>query len=387
MRIAPSLLLLLALAAPEAARAADAAPTPGQIVKPPSVTVVPAATGTLAETVVVSGTLVPRDEVLVSPEVEGLRVLELLVDEGARVTRGQVLARLSRDQIDIALGQNSAQRQRVLAAIEQAKAQIAEADASLEQARSSFERAQALVKQKVMSEEIFDQREAQLRVSTARANAARHQLSSAEAELALNRAQRDDLDWRASRTEVRAPVDGIVSRRDARIGALAAGSAQPMFRIISGGEVELEADVSEVTLSRLKVGLGAMVTPVGRIQALNGTVRLVAPEVSRQTRLGRVRITLPAAEGLTIGAFARAVVEVARQDGVLVPVSTVHYGPSGPTVQVVKGDTVETRAVAIGLRGDEQVQVVSGLAPGEMLVRIAGTFLRNGDRVTAIPMP
>jgi HlyD family secretion protein len=378
------ILSALVVLAPLPALAAEAALSPAAAVRPPTVTVVAAVRGTLAETVVASGTLVPREEILVAPEIDGLRILDLLVEEGARVEKGQVLARLERGPIETSLNQNAAARSRILAGIEQAKAQITEAEATLEWARSSFERAQALIKQRVVSEEVFDRREADMRTATARLSASRQALTAAEADLAVNAAQRNDLLWRSERTDIKAPVAGIVSRRDARVGSLAAGAAQPMFRIIAAGEIELEADVAEMTLARLRSGMTAAVRPVGLDAALTGTVRLVAPEVSRATRLGRVRIAVTQAPGLTIGAFARATIEVARRDGVLVPISTVQYGPTGATVQVVANGVVETRAVTIGLRGDDRVEISSGLKEGDVLVRIAGTFLRNGDRVNAV---
>ncbi|WP_163893111.1 HlyD family efflux transporter periplasmic adaptor subunit, partial [Proteus mirabilis] len=79
-------------------------------------------------------------------------------------------------------------------------------------------------------------------------------LQLGEADLTLARAQRRDIELRIARSEIRTPVAGIVSRRTARVGAVATAVGDPLFRIISEGAVELEGDISETTLAKLKPG-------------------------------------------------------------------------------------------------------------------------------------
>ena len=126
--------------------------------KPPSVSVVKAQAGTLAETILMTGTLVARDEVLVGPEIDGLAITELLAEEGDRVERGQVLARLSRDMLDAQAAQNRASITRAMAAIAQARNQIAEANAQARQAEAAFERARTLQERGNASQEALEQR-------------------------------------------------------------------------------------------------------------------------------------------------------------------------------------------------------------------------------------
>src|SRR5207244_9028622 len=109
---------------------------------------------------------------------------------------------------------------------------------------------------------------------------------AAEAEKTRIEAQRRGLGWRRGRTEVTAPADGIVSRRMARIGGYAAGAAEPMFRIVANGEVELDAEITETRMASVKVGQPARVEVAG-VGQVAGTVRLVSPEVDKATRLGR----------------------------------------------------------------------------------------------------
>ena len=199
---------------------------------PPAVSVAEVATTEFTETAVVSGSLVPRDEILVTPEINGYRVLDLKVDEGDRVKKGDVLATLVSESLDAQSAQSDASLARADAAISRAKSQIVEATARLEEATSSFDRAKPLQNSGYLSKSTFDQREAAAKTAQAQLIASRDGLKLAEAEKAQVEAQRRELEWRRSNTKVTAPEDGLISRRDARIGALASSSAKPMFHII-----------------------------------------------------------------------------------------------------------------------------------------------------------
>lgn len=366
---APALLaLLLTAAAPEAA-------------KPPAVTVAQAVQGTLAETVVLTGTLVPREEVLVNAQIDGLATTRILVEEGDRVVAGQPLAELSHDVVDANLAQNAAQLAHAEAAIAQAQSAIQEADATRVQADAAFARSRELVTTGAASRETYDARQQAATVGVARVANAQNALRLAVADRALAQAQRQELQVRLARCEIRAPVAGIVSRRTARLGAVVGMIGEPLFRIIEDGAVELEADVPESRLGRLHPGQPATV------DGASAHVRLVAPEVSRTTRLGRVRIALDQAPPGVIGGFARASVQVARMEGMLVPLSAVLFDPDGgpaARVQVVHDGLVETRPVTIGLRSGGRALVSAGLTAGEAVVAVSATFVRGGDQVTPI---
>lgn len=364
-------------AKPEAALADESRTAPA----PPTVSVAKIAPSRFVETVLVTGTLVPRLEILVAPEVEGLRVLELRVDEGDRVKKGDVMATLVHETLDAQLAQNAASIARADAAIAQTRSSIAQAEATMEEARNAFNRAKPLRQSGHIADSIFDQREAAARTAEAAVVAARDGLKVAEAEKAQVEAQRRELDWRRQRTEVKAPEDGLVSRRTARIGAISAGvTGEAMFRIIARGEIELDAEVPEAQLARMKAGQSAVINVPG-LGDVSGQVRLVSPEVDRATRLGRVRIGLKSNEPLRIGGFGRGYVTTADTNGLAVPASAVLYGQDGATVQIVQDGKVVTRQVKIGARADGLVEIIEGAAEGDVIVARAGTFLRNGDMV------
>jgi HlyD family secretion protein len=348
-----------------------------------SVTVVRVAPADFTETVLATGSLVAREEILVGPEVEGLRITEVLADEGMRVKKGDVLARLVADTLDAQLAQNDAGLARATATIAQARSSIVQAEARLVESSNAFERAKPLRTAGHMAESAYDTREQAARTAQAQLVAARDGLTAAEAEKAQIEAQRRELAWRRGRTEVVAPADGIVSRRMARIGGYAAGAAEPMFRIVANGEVELDAEVTETRMAALKVGQSARVEVTG-LGTIPGTVRLVSPEVDKGTRLGRVRIFLGDNAGLRVGAFARGSIETASGRGLAVPASAILYGPDGASVQVVRANRVETLRIKTGLVAGVLAEVREGLSEGDVVVSRSGTFLRDGDAVRPV---
>ncbi len=228
-----------------------------------AVSVSKAAPMSFIEQAMVTGTLVARDEILVGPEIEGLRIVEVLADEGMRVKKGDILARLVTDTLDAQIAQNDAALAKASAAIAQARSNIAAAEAKQVETKNTLDRGRPLRQSGVISEATQDQRESAAKTAQAQLVSSQDALKLAEAEKRQVEALRRDLDWRRSRTDVRAPADGVVSRRIARVGGYAAGAADAMFRIIARGEVELDAEVSETVIARMKEGQRATVEVAG----------------------------------------------------------------------------------------------------------------------------
>ena len=350
---------------------------------PPAVTVAKTQLADFVELVTVTGSLVPRDEILVAPEVEGFRVLELFVDEGDRVKRGDVLAVLVQESLDAQLAQNAAALARSEAAIAQTRSQITEATARRVEAEANFERAKPLKTSGYLSGATYDQREAAAKSAAAQLKAAEDGLRLAEAEKMQVEAQRRELQWRRTNTKVTAPADGLVSRRTARIGGMASGVGEPMFRIIARGEVELDAEVIETELGKIAIGQKARIDVAG-VGPVEGSVRLVSPEVDKQTRLGRVRVFLGDDPRLRIGSFGRGTISTAASQGLAIPSSAAIFDATGTYVQVVRDGKVERRDIETGLIARGLVEVRRGLADGDIVVARAGTFLRSGDQVRAV---
>jgi multidrug efflux pump subunit AcrA (membrane-fusion protein) len=177
-------------------------------------------------------------------------------------------------------------------------------------------------------------------------------------------------------TSLRAPAAGLLTEVRTVAGAPASPQAGPMFRISVNNEIELDAEVPSVHM--LKLNPGAMVR-ISRDNApdLVGRVRLVSPQIDRATQLGHVRISLTNSPALKVGMFARANIDAKRSCGVAVPRTAIDH----LTVQVVKGNTVETRSVRVGLTSDTSTEILEGIDVGEIVVADAGSSLHDGDQI------
>ena len=177
-------------------------------------------------------------------------------------------------------------------------------------------------------------------------------------------------------TSLRAPAAGLVTEVKTIAGAPASPQAGPMFRISVNNEIELEAEVPAIHMLKLNPGATTRISRDG-VPDLIGRVRLVSPQIDRTTQLGRVRITLTNNPSLKVGMFARANIDAKRSCGVAVPRTAIDH----LTVQVVKGNTIETRRVKVGLTSDTSTEILEGLDVGEIVVADAGTSLHDGDQV------
>lgn len=360
------------------------APTSASHAPLPVVSVVEAGKRDVIQTIVVNGTLTPRDEILVTPEIEGYRVTEVLFEEGDRVAKGQVLIRLSRDLITQQIAQQNAVVDRAKAAISQAQTNILQAEAAEVEARQAFERARLLMQGGNTTAVIMEGRTAALRQAEGRLAIARHGLAIAIADRAQARAVEAELALRLARTEIRAPEAGVVSRRAARVGMTATASSEPLARIIARGEIELEGEVLDASLPLFREGALALID-LGHGGRAQGRVRVVYPEVDRTTRLGKVRISLSPDPRLRVGAYVRSEVEVARGAGVALPLAAVHHkGSNDSSVLVVSDGAVQMRQVQTGAENGTYVEITSGVAAGEQIVAKARSFLRSGDKVRAV---
>lgn len=217
---------------------------------------------TLTETVTASGKVYPEIEVKVSSDISG-EVVELRVNEGDTVKKGQVLARIYADIY-------TSQRDQAAAVVAQSEAQAANANAqlgalkaSLDQTEAAYNRQKVLLDQKVISRSEFET--AQQAYFSAKANyIASQQTIKANiagvksAQASLNRADKD-----VSRTTITAPMDGVVSLMEVKRGERVVGTAQmtgtEMMRIADLNSIEVQVDVGESDIPKVKLGDSAIV--------------------------------------------------------------------------------------------------------------------------------
>jgi HlyD family secretion protein len=330
-------------------KAANPAPPPRVV----SVTQV--ANRPLAGGLQTSGILVSREEAAVYAEtpLAGYRVAKVFVEPDASVAKGQPLVQLDDTLLRYQIAQQTALVAQQTAAAEQAE----------EQARD----VSGLEGQGVLSTEQINQRKFQARAAKA----------SMEAQIALLK----DLQTRQERMTIRAPVAGLVLERNVRPGDIAGGGTNPMFRIARDTLVELEAQVAEGDLPGVKVGDSVQVTlPDGA--AVQGLVRLVYPSVDPQTKLGKVRVSLPVRPDLRPGGFGRAVFTGLVRTVKAAPETAVRYEADGASVMVVGPDNrVHQVAVRTGQHAGGYVELIDGPPAGARVLMGGATFVLSGDQV------
>lgn len=188
----------------------------------------------------------------------------------------------------------------------------------------------------------------------------------------------------AAAVPVRAPVAGTVLRGTSA-GLPASARLGPLFQIVQGGDLDLQAEVPLQELGKLATGQNVTVRPLG-LPELRAKVLRVEPLADAASQLGRVRIGLFAAAEARVGTFARGIVVVAKRCGVGVPYSAVLYEPDATIVQVVADGRIESRQVEVGLLAGGQAEIRSGVGEADSVVVRAGPFVRDGEPVRAIPV-
>jgi HlyD family secretion protein len=338
----------------------------------------------ITETLAVTGSLVAREEIVVGAEVDGLRIVELLADIGDRVEQGQVLARLDGAMVRIQLAQNTSTIAKAEASIAQARASIVETQAAEAEAADALKRTQTLGATGTSSPVQLLTRETQAKVAAAKATAAEANLRIAEAERALAEAQRREIELKIARTELKAPAVGTISRRAARLGAVAGTVGEPLFQLVRNGEIEFDAAVPETVLPQIEPGQNVEVLLSGVSEAISGTVRLVDPSVDKASRLGRVAVALSGHPAMRAGIFARGNITVGRRQAVTVPLSAVLFGKDGAYVQLATDNVVEIRNVETGFKRGGRVEIVNGLMEGQEVVVRAAAFARPGEPIVPV---
>lgn len=351
----------------------------------PSIVVSEAKTRDLVDRVVATGTLMAVDEIYIQPLVDGLSVDRLNVDIGDRVEAGASLAELSKDSLILQKSQLEANRAKAEAGVAQSKAQVIEAQANYDDAVRQRDRASRLGESGSGSVSQVEQTASAADVAQARLQAARQSVTVGEADIKVVDAQIADIDLKLSRTSVKTPVAGIVSAKNARVGAIASGSGNPLFTVIKDNAIELVADLSETDIQKVKAGQKAIIAVAGGTDRIEGKVRLVSPTVDATTRLGSVHILLPADSPARAGMYGSAEVVISSANALALPLSAVTSGRKGSSTRRVENGVVKQVAVEIGIQDSGFVEIKSGISAGDVVVEKAGAFVRDGDKINPVP--
>ena len=314
----------------------------------------------VTSSVTFTGAIAARYDMPIGNDGETGRIVAVYVEPGDHVQRGQPLAKLDQSVL-------IPQVNRLAAALEQAQAQAALSAAE-------YRRAQGVESAGALSAEDIEKRRATAVTDAANVKVAAALLAEGEARL--------------NRTRIVAPIAGTVLTRRAEVGQIANPGGEALFRIASGGEIEMRGQLAEQDLAQVKVGDAASVHLTGLPQAFEGRVRLLGAIIDPQTRLGEIRITLKPDPALRPGAFARGTVAVNKALRPVVPQTAVLTDTGGSYVYLVNAQShAERRAVRVADTSDQGVVISSGLTGSERVVTTAAGFLRDGEEVKAVAAP
>ena len=332
------------------------------------------ATSTLLEGIEVTGSLEPKFRADVKTQIPGL-VREVYVNEWVRVHKGQKLARID-------LAETEALVKRAEASLEMSNAGMAQAQVAVTRAERELARIQKLKEAGLATQQSLDDTKSESDAAGARTVSAKAQIRASEEELHQLRA-------RLLKGTVLAPLDGVIALRSVNVGDLAsdAATASPIFRIVDNRLLNLTVTVPSSAAARVKVGqpLEFDVDSLpGKI--FKGTVMYVNPELSTADRSLKViaEVRNPTDE-LKSGLFAKGrIVTGCRRDIVQIPrnwLTSWDNSAGKGKIYVLEGDMVHDRQVATGVLNGDQVEVLSGLKPGERVVSRGGFNLKDGDKV------
>ncbi len=348
-----------------------------------TVTVSKATTREMRAVVPVDGTVFPKQKILITPELDGLQVRQVLVDLGDEVKAGDILVRLKPARIEAELSQAQANVAQARSSVKQAESKIASATATETRVETDLERVATLAESGSVSKASYDEALAAAEESRAALQSARDGLAIAKAQLAVAESQLGEAELHLSQTDITSPVYGVVGARDADVGAVTAMAGQPLLTLYENGTMELWAEVIETALARIEPGDGGTIEVAG-IGPLTGIVRLVSPTVDPTTRLGEVKITLEGSPELRSGLFGRGEIETERRQAVSVPITAILTDADGAYVQAVIDGVVRRTPVTPGLVWQDWREIVTGLDEGTTVISRAGAFFRDGDHVRTV---
>ncbi|MEL6490676.1 MAG: efflux RND transporter periplasmic adaptor subunit [Cyanobacteria bacterium J06621_3] len=377
------------IAARQATESGVVAPTEGEQVASATVTTARAQSAPISQTITTNGTVEAFDLLSVAPRASGLQIQSVNVREGDFVNAGQVLAVLDdsvlRSQIDQAEAQVVAAR----AQVAQAEAQVAQAEASLAASRENFNRYSSLFNQGAVSAEELTSRRTQVATEEQTVGAAIATVESAEATVRSRQADVARLNTQLDQTLVLAPSSGAIAEKDATVGDTASTST-PLFKIISGDQLELAVKVPQSQLAQINVGTSVQIRSTSdKDLQLQGSVRSIDPVVNEQTRQATVNVGLPGSDRLRPGMFLQAQIVTGSREGVVIPADAVLPQASGGfVVYVLNADrTVSVKRVDVGDRipatADDpaKIEITAGLEANTPVVVEGASYLQNGDTV------
>lgn len=346
---------------------------------PVTVQTIAAATVRWPDTFEATGTVRPRTSAMIAARVMGY-VREVRVQAGDRVAAGQLLVRVEAKDIE-------ASHRQALAALAEAKSAgpevasaIRSAEAQVELARTTLKRMQDLLDKRSVSQQEFDEAAARVRV----AEAAREGAMARQQQVGERVRQAEQAVASAAvmlgYADLTAPFAGRVSARKADPGALAT-PGQPLLELEQEGGWRLEAAIEETRLGAVRPGMTASVRLEALDEALTARVTEIVPAVDSASRSFIAKLDLPSRPVLRSGLFGRAEFRSGEREVLAVPEAAVMHQGQVDSVLVADQGIARARLVRLGAARGGQVEVLSGIAPGDRIIHPRPASLADGERV------
>ncbi len=329
--------------------------------------------GTIVQEAFGRGTIESQREAAVGFDLVG-RLREVLVEEGARVTLGQALARLETDQAQAELhsartGVEAARTSllRLSAEEERTRALLATAEREAARSRSLFESGALAAQQR-------DEADDRLLVTRADLDRVLAQRSEATRGIDVAKGGAEQRRVAMVRATLLAPFSGLVTRRLREPGdTVTIGST--VLRLVDTEHVYVNAAMDETVLPQLAADQPASIYFPGTAAPIAGRVARISWEADRQTHELLVEITPDLLDRrVAIGQRADVRVELDRREQALrVPIRVVHRDEQGPFVYAGRDGRITLVRPRFGLTGREQIEVLEGLSEGDVLLVAPGT--------------
>ncbi len=316
-----------------------------------------------------TGTLEARVEASISPKISG-RVRMIAVDQGDVVPSGKVLVTLDDDELQQQVEIAQANLEAAQAGIDRLQSDEVRAAATLAQAKSEHQRVEQLAAKKAISQSDIDKSAEALAVAEVGVARAKFAVVEGRKQLVATKKTMQYHQARLADTQITAPFDGLIVRRQREAGDVAVPGS-PVLTLISTAELWISAWVDETEMSRLKVDQPARV--VFRSEAdheFTGKVYRLGREVDRETREFVVDVQvleLPA--NWAVGQRADVYIETERRaDVTLLPPAFVMWRDNEPGAFVNVNGYAEWRPLVLGMRRHDMVEVIRGVEPGDSVV-------------------
>ncbi len=226
-------------------------------------------------------------EITLSSRIPG-RVVEMLVTEGQPVKAGNLIARVSSEEIEARFQQSLHRIHNARAAIERARSQVAEAESTFGLAKKDYERYQALFKKEIISRQQFEEAESGYRVAEARLNSARDALEEANAAKELAESSKIEAEAQLKETSIYAPSNGTVINRLVEAGELV-GPGTPVVVIVDLSDIYVRVFIKETDIGKIRLGNPARIYTDAFPEFFEGKVTEVSEKAQFTPREAHVK--------------------------------------------------------------------------------------------------